>query len=80
MTQTEKIYQHLCHNHYITSFEAFTLYHATRLSAIIHNLKHRHGVPIRSDIIERKDEDGRSLRYARYYIHGDDYQQKVIPE
>lgn len=42
LSQTQMVLQHLVEHGSITSYEAFELYGATRLSAIIYELRHRH--------------------------------------
>ena len=51
----------------ITSMEAFENFGATRLSAIIFELK-RKGYDIETVIVDGKDRYGNRSRYARYYL------------
>ena len=46
MTQEKQILEHLQKHGSITSYEAFELYGATRLSAVIYNLRHNRGLRI----------------------------------
>lgn len=51
----------------ITSMEAFENFGATRLSAIIFNLK-KSGHNIETVMVDGKDRFGNRTRYARYYL------------
>lgn len=59
-----KVLAHLKKHHSITSWEAIKLFRATRLSAIIFNLRER-GYDIRS-VMEYNEETG--TRFARYVL------------
>ena len=59
-----KVLAHLKKNHSITSWEAIKLFRATRLSAIIFDLRER-GYDIRS-VMEYNEETG--TRFARYVL------------
>ena len=65
-TKTAKVKEHLMSGKSITSWEAIQLYRATRLSAIIFELKNRHGLTIGSETIVDGD-----TRYSRYYLIAD---------
>ena len=67
MTKTERVKNHLIENKSITSWEAIQLYRATRLSAIIFNLRHE-GMNIRTELKQGKDDEGRSYPYAEYIL------------
>lgn len=62
-TKTANVKRHLLSGKSITSWEAIQLYRATRLSAIIFNLKYNHGLNIESEMVY---EDG--VRYAVYTL------------
>lgn len=66
-TKTAKVKEHLMSGKSITSWEAIQLYRATRLSAIIFELKNRHGLTIASEIIT--DENG--AHYSKYFLKAD---------
>ena len=68
MTQKEAILRHLKMFHGITSFEAFTEYGATRLSAVIFSLR-KHYV-IADEWIERTNRFGEQVRFKRYILKG----------
>lgn len=51
----------------ITSMEAFENFGATRLSAIIFNLRNS-GYDIETVMVSGKDRFGNRTRYARYYL------------
>lgn len=63
-TKTRKVLQHLIDNEGITSMDAFALYNATRLSAIIFCLKHNYGLEI--ETVDKVTKDG--TRYAEYRL------------
>lgn len=67
-TQTNKILQHLKEKKHITSMEAFELYGATRLSAIIYNLKRIHRFNIDCEIVEGVNRYGDICRYGVYTL------------
>lgn len=62
-TKTAKIKLYLLSGNSITSWDAITKFYCTRLSAVIYNLKHIHGLDIDS---ERIYEDG--VNYSRYWL------------
>lgn len=64
MTLTGAILRHLKEYKSITSFEAFTEYGTTRLSAIIFNLRKTH--IITDEWIERKNRFGENVRFKKY--------------
>ena len=66
-TKIAKVKEHLMSGKSITSWEAIRLYRATRLSAIIFELKNRHGLTIGSEIIT--DENG--THYSKYFLKAD---------
>ena len=67
MNKTQKVLAHLQEKGSITSWEAIKEYGATRLSAIIFNLRNK-GCDIRTSIEEFTDRYGDKGRFARYYI------------
>lgn len=66
MTQREMILRHLKMFRGITSFEAFAEYGATRLSAIIFDLRKRY--EITDEWIERTNRFGKNVRFKRYML------------
>lgn len=67
MTKTEKVKNHLLNNKKITSWEAIQLYRATRLSAIIYNLRDR-GMNIQTIMKQGTTEDGEKYPFAEYVL------------
>lgn len=67
MNKTEQVLTHLKDKGSITSWEAITLYRATRLSAIIFNLRRR-GHNIISVEAEHTNQDGDTSHFARYIL------------
>lgn len=66
MNKTKAIMLHLEEKGNITSWEAIQLYGATRLSAIIYNLRHRYGMEIESEEVAFTDRYGSKASYAKY--------------
>lgn len=67
--KTQKVLEHLKKHGKITSLEAIDLYGATRLSAIIYNLRHKYNLRIES--VERRCEDryGNIAPFAEYVLN-----------
>jgi len=74
-TKTEKVKEHLETNGNITTWEAIQNYGATRLSAIIFNLRKR-GFNIISNWQYRIDRNGKKSRYVKYELD----EEKMIRE
>lgn len=68
--KTSEILKHLKVNGSITSLDAIRLYGATRLSAIIFNLRKK-GYDIQTQTEVTKDRYGHSCNYARYILNED---------
>ena len=68
MTKTKAILMHLEEFGSITSWEAIKEYGATRLSAIIYNLRHRYNLEIISESIEFTDRYGAKSSFAKYIL------------
>lgn len=66
-SKTGEVLRHLQERGSITSMEAFELYGATRLSAIIFNLRHK-GYDIITYNIEILDRYGRECTFAKYVL------------
>ncbi|MBQ2174504.1 MAG: DNA-binding protein [Alphaproteobacteria bacterium] len=64
--KTQKVLEHLQKHGSITSFEAIDLYGATRLSAIIYNLRKIY--TIESINSERTDRYGNIAKYSTYVL------------
>lgn len=62
MTKKQAVYTHLQTHGHITSWEAITLYKATRLADIIFKLKNQ-GIKIYTLMVEGKD-----TKFARYFL------------
>ena len=69
MSQRQAILAYLKTGKHITSKEAFELFGATRLSAIIFDLKDM-GYKINSIEREGVTRFGRKTRYSEYYLEG----------
>lgn len=67
MTKTQKVLNHLRENGSITSWEAIQQYGATRLSAIIFNLRKK-GIEIKSEMVQFTDKYGDNSTFAKYVL------------
>lgn len=67
LTQEQMVEQHLKDYGSITTWEAFTDYGITRLSAKIYNLR-KSGLNIKSDFITTKNRYGSSVTFAKYVL------------
>ena len=72
MNKTEAIALHLIEKGTITSWEAIKEYGATRLSAIIYNLRHRRDMDIRNERVNFTDRYGTKSHYDIYIYEGDE--------
>lgn len=68
MNKTKAIQLHLIEKGNITSWEAIKEYGATRLSAIIYNLRYKYNMNIRSEKIDFTDRFGSKSSYAKYIL------------
>jgi hypothetical protein len=69
VSKTDKILEHLQTYGSITSWEAIQKYGATRLSAIIFELRKKHR--IESVAVQHKDSFGNDLAFSRYVYCGE---------
>lgn len=67
VTKTDMVLNHLIEHGNITTWEAIQKYNATRLSAIVFNLKKR-GHDIAVDTIQKKDKFGNNCHFAKYIL------------
>ena len=68
LTKTSLITKHLIEKKHITSWDAITLYKATRLSAIIFILRKKYGYDIATKDISIKDSFGNDCTFAKYIL------------
>ena len=73
-TKHQKVKDHLIKYGSITSIEAIEKYRATRLAAIIFNLRHKEGYDIRTIMVDHVDQYGDNTQYANYVLKGRDEQ------
>jgi hypothetical protein len=66
-TKGAKVLAHLLKRKSITSWDAITLYKATRLSAIIFTLR-KNGYGIATKDITQKDVNGNNCTFAKYVL------------
>ena len=70
MTQLNQVRLHLEEHKSITSLEAINLYGATRLSAIIYDLRHKNDLKIETIKRTTKNRYGNTVNYAEYTLKG----------
>ena len=68
MTKIKAVLLHLQQYGSITSWEAIKEYGATRLSAIIFNLRHKYNLNIVSEMVEFTDRYGTPTKFAKYIL------------
>ena len=68
LSQEKMVLKHLQEHGSITSMEAIQLFGATRLSAIIYNLRHKEGYDIVSDFEIVKTRYGVKTQIVRYKL------------
>ena len=67
-SQLRAVKEHLEKHGYITSWDAITLYGATRLSAIIYILRHDYNYVIETIKVCGKNRYGNTSNYAKYVL------------
>lgn len=68
VNKTNKVIEHLKLHGSITSLQAIELYGATRLSAIIYNLRYKYGMNIINERIDFVDRFGSKSSYVKYVL------------
>lgn len=68
MNKTKAVLEHLQQFGTIDTWKANELYNATRLSSIIHNLRHNYNMNIISEEIPFTDIYGTNSSYAKYIL------------
>ena len=68
LSQEKMVLKHLQEHGSITSWEAIQFYGATRLSAIIFNLRHNEGFDIVTDLEKVETRFGAKTQVARYKL------------
>ena len=71
-SQIDAIENHLKTKGSITNMEAFSLYQATRLSAVIYELRRR-GLMIVTHMCKGKNQYGNVISYAKYELIEEDF-------
>jgi hypothetical protein len=72
ITHRELILRHLLDNGKITSWEAIREYGNTRISATIHNLRHKDKYPITTRRVQFMNRYGHVSQYAEYILEDSD--------
>lgn len=67
-TYTFQVMQWLKKGFTITSKQAIEMFGCTRLSAVIFRLKNDYGLPIKDQLIQVKNRNGRKVMVARYEL------------
>ena len=67
-SKTNDVYQHLLKYGKINTMEAIQQYGATRLSAIIFNLRHIYGINIINQEVKFIDRNGRKSHFDNYIL------------
>lgn len=67
-TQRNEVLRHLKENGSITSWEAIKEYGATRLSAIIYDLRHYYDLEIKNERVEFTNRYGTKSSYVKYIL------------
>ena len=70
-SKTRDVYEHLKKYGKINTIQAYDLYGATRLSAIIFNLRHAYNMTIESQEIKFTDRHGRKSSCVNYCLLDD---------
>lgn len=68
ISKTDRVLNHLLEHKTITSNEAWKLYGVSRLSAIIHELRHRRGLRIETYTIHPVDRFGDVCNCGEYHL------------
>ena len=68
ITLQDRVLQYMKETGSITSWEAIREFGATRLSAIIYNLRYKEGLNIISKNVNGKNRYGDPVSYARYFL------------
>lgn len=69
-SQRSEVLRHLEENGSISTWEAIKEYGATRLSAIIYDLRHYYDLDIRTEIVDFTNRYGNKSHYANYILEG----------
>ena len=72
MNKTKAVLIHLEQYGYIDTWKSNELYKASRLSSIIHNLRHRYNLNIITEDIPFTDIYGTNSSYAKYILVKED--------
>lgn len=72
MNKTKAVMLHLQEKGSITSWEAIKEYGATRLSAIIYNLRYKYGMDIDTEQVIFTDRFGSKASYGKYILKNKD--------
>lgn len=76
MTQHQKIINYIEKHGSITPMDAFPL-GITKLSTRVSEMRRKKGMEFKIEIIQGKNQDGESMRYARYSFPENDSEEKV---
>lgn len=77
-SKTNDVLQHLLKYGKINTMEAIDLYGATRLSAIIFNLRHKYELNIINERVDFIDRNGRTSHFDNYLLVKDDEEIETL--
>lgn len=69
MTHKERILRHLQDYGSITTWEAITEYHCTRLGHYIYLLRRKENYNITDEVVKGTNRYGEPVHYKRYYLN-----------
>ena len=72
ITQEQAVKKHLLSGKTLTSYDAFTLYGCTRLSAKIFDLRHKYKYNIEGKRVTKKNRYGKPVSYCEYKLIEED--------
>ena len=72
LTQNEMILKYLEENGSITTYESYTELFITRLSARIHDLKHKCGCEFDEEWVTKKNRYGNTCTFKKYILRKED--------
>lgn len=75
-SKTKDVYYHLLKHGRINTMEAYDLYGATRLSAIIFNLRHKYNLNITNQEVKFVDRNGRKSHFDNYIL--EDFSEELF--
>lgn len=72
VANTEIVLNALLAGESLTVRNVFDEWDVLYLSQIVSHLRHCHGIPVKTELVDTVRSDGRTTRYARYFITPED--------